>query len=205
LSDVMRRGRTGDCKPWEAPHVGAREKRSAAPAAIAELRENARDEGYARGHAEGMEAARKTVSELASRLESILAALQQPLDAADDQVLEQVTSVAVAIARRLVRRELRTNPDEIIGVVREAMAVLPVGLNDIRLHLHPEDAKLVSEMLAPAKGEAAWQIIEDPVIGRGGCRISSPTSRVDSTVGYRLDCVINSMLGGERGKDNAHE
>ncbi|MBT8137854.1 MAG: flagellar assembly protein FliH [Gammaproteobacteria bacterium] len=200
MSDAVRRGRAVDCKPWAAPQVGPG-GHGATPGDIARLRQQAQEEGFQRGRAEGLEAGRQTISQLATRLEQIVSAMQEPLEAADDAVLQQVTNVAIAIARRLVRRELRTNRDEVVGVVREALAVLPLGLTNIRVHLHPEDARLVGEVLVPAEGEAAWQIVEDPVISRGGCRISSSTSQVDATVSTRLERVINSMLGGERDKD----
>lgn len=200
MSDAVRRGRAVDWKPWEAPQVGTG-GRGATPADLALLRKQAREEGFQRGHAEGLQAAGAAAAELTDRLSAIVAALQEPLEAADDAVIRQIADLAIAIASRLVRRELRTSPDEVVGVVREALAVLPVGLKEIRVHLHPEDARLVSTALAPAEGPAAWQIVEDPVISRGGCRVSSSSSRVDATVRTRLERVINSMLGGERTED----
>ena len=201
MSNVVRRERTGDCKPWEPPEVGDRRNTNVSTTEMDHERETAYEEGFAQGQADGLKAARRSLNDLATRMESILNALQQPLAAADEQVIEKISSLAISLTKRLVRRELRTDPAEVVGVVREALAVLPVGLRDIRLHLHPEDAKLVSEMLVPAKGEAAWHIVEDPVITRGGCRISSPTSQVDATLQTRLARVINTMLGGERGED----
>lgn len=202
MSNVLPRERTGNCQPWEAPQVGNRRKTDLTPPAnVDEQRRKAYDESFAKGHAEGLAAAKESLAKLKDRLDSILDALQQPLAAADDDVIEKLSSLAIALAQRLVRREMRTDRAEVVGVVREALAVLPVGLRDIRLHLHPEDARLVSEILVPAEGDAAWQIVEDPVIARGGCRISSPTSQVDATVQTRLGLVINSMLGGERGDD----
>lgn len=203
MSNVVRNGRTADYEAWEAPQVGDRRRSANSPVSDKKAVDNdGYAEGFARGHAEGLQAAQNTVKELTGRVEAILAALQQPLAAADEQVIDKLSSLAISVAKRLVRRELSTDRAEIVGVVREALAVLPVGLSNIRLHLHPEDAKLISEMLVPAKGEAAWQIVEDPVITRGGCRISSPTSQVDATVQTRLATVINSMLGGERGEDD---
>jgi len=193
LSDVVRRDRVTNCRPWEAPRVGKDSSSSGAAGAY--------EDGFARGHADGLEAARNTLTELTARLTDILAALRNPLDAADDKVIEQLTSLTIAIAKRLVRRELRTNRSEVVAVVRNALAVLPVELRDVRLHLHPDDAKLISETLVPAQAEAAWCIVEDPVITRGGCRISSPTSQVDATMQTRLDRVINTMLGDDRGED----
>lgn len=202
MSNVVRRGRGEEYQAWEAPQVGDRRRKPTKPTNDTKaIHDDAQAKGFAQGHAEGLQTAQTTVKELGDRLESIMAALEQPLAAADARVIEKISSLAISLAKRLVRRELSTDRAEVVGVVREALAVLPVGLTGIRLHLHPEDAKLVSEMLVPAKGEAAWQIIEDPVITRGGCRVSSPSSQVDATVQTRLTNVINTMLGGERDED----
>ncbi len=187
---------------WQAPEVGAAAQPGRPDAdEIAQLRKSAEADGFARGHAAGLAAAQATTTALQTQLDAMLEALSDPLAAVDEQVIEQLTRLATRIARRLVRRELRTNRSEIIAVVREALSVLPLGLRDIQLHLHPEDARLVSETLVPAEGQAAWHIVEDPVITRGGCRISSASSQVDATVETRLARVINTVLGGERDDD----
>lgn len=195
----MRKPGAASVSRWQAPAFGAAGGTSAPTAAdVAALRREARAQGFERGHAEGLAAAQEQLEAVNAQFSAMLDALRAPLDAIDDEVIARLTDLAVRVARRLVRRELRTSPGEIVAVVREALAVLPMGLTDIRLHLHPDDARLISETLAPPEGEAAWRIVEDPVITRGGCRISSSTSQVDATVETRLARVINSALGGER-------
>jgi len=40
--------------------------------------------------------------------------------------------------------------------------------------------------------------VEDPVITRGGCRISSENSSIDAQVETRLGAAIAAVLGDER-------
>ena len=77
------------------------------------------------------------------------------------------------LARQIVRRELKTDPTQIIGIIREAIAALPVAAREVRVHLHPEDAAVVRENLAPTESERAWMIVEDPVMARGGCQVNT--------------------------------
>ena len=49
--------------------------------------------------------------------------------------------------------------------------------------------------------ELRWKVIEDPMISRGGCKISSENSRIDATVEGRLNRIINTLLGDEREPD----
>ena len=53
----------------------------------------------------------------------------------------------MALARQIVRRELKTDPTQIIGIIREAIGALPVAARDVRVHLHPEDAAVCASTL----------------------------------------------------------
>jgi flagellar assembly protein FliH len=107
----------------------------------------------------------------------------------------------MAAARLIVRRELKTDPGIVIAAVREAMGALPAASRAIRLHLHPEDAALVREVMGVSEDERAWRIVEDPTQLRGGCKLLTETSVVDASVDNRLLGVMASILGGERLND----
>ncbi len=66
------------------------------------------------------------------------------------------------------------------AVIRETVALLPLAARDVRVHLNPEDARLVRARLAEASSDRAWSIAEDPIIARGGCRVSSENSAIDA-------------------------
>ena len=82
-----------------------------------------------------------------------------------------------------------------------AMAALPLTARNVRLHLHPEDATLVRETLSVSDNERSWKIVDDPVLTRGGCKVSSDTSQIDASVERRLHNVIANVLGGQRETD----
>jgi flagellar assembly protein FliH len=109
----------------------------------------------------------------------------------------------MTLARQIVRRELKADPTQIIGIIREAIAALPVAAREVRVHLHPEDAAVVREYLAPTESERAWAIVEDPVMARGGCRITTTTSRIDARLETRLGAILSELLGTERHNDGA--
>jgi flagellar assembly protein FliH len=71
----------------------------------------------------------------------------------------------------------------------------------VRVHLNPDDAQLVRNALPQAEQDGGWSISEDPLIGRGGCRLSTETSRIDATLEARLAALAATMLGGARGND----
>lgn len=180
---------------------------------IEEIQRQAHDEGYEQGrkegfefgHKEAFEEGRKQLAEKLLRLDGLLGMLDAPFKELDDQVEQELLTLVVAMVRQLVRREVRTDPNQIIGVMREAMAVLPVSSRNVRVLLHPDDAELVRELYTVAESEHAWQIVEDPVVQRGGCRVTSDTSQVDSTLESRLNNLIAPLIGGLRTEDQEGE
>jgi flagellar assembly protein FliH len=196
-----------------APGDFARSQVSALPTAaeLERLHKRAWDEGYERGHAEGfrsgrqeaLEGARGEITERLALLDALVATLDQPLRRLDDQVEREVVTLVVAIVRQLVRREIRADPGQIVGVVREALGILPVASRNVRVLLNPDDATLVRDVYATSEGELNWKIVEDPVVARGGCRVVTETSQVDATLESRLGALIAPLLAVGRSVDTA--
>lgn len=160
--------------------------------------------GYEEGLAKGREAARQeqaarlhTLEQQVARLDAIMVTLALPLTELDEEVERELAELACAIARQVVRRELRTEPAHVIGAIREAVALLPSAAREVRVVLHPEDAALVRERLGDGAARA-WTITEDPMMGRGGCRVVAESSVVDARLETRVGAVIAHVLGDER-------
>ncbi|AOU98470.1 hypothetical protein BI364_11345 [Acidihalobacter yilgarnensis] len=163
----------------------------------------AREEGFRQGHTEGLAAAEQEARIRVERLDEILYTLARPLEEMGERVGEELLALTVAIARQLVRRELATSPGEIVAVVREALQALPSYASDVRLELHPDDARLVREIMPEGEGEHAWRVVEDAALARGGCRVRSDVSRVDATVEHRLNQIAARVLGDSRSEPEA--
>ena len=191
---------------WELPQInGPVLARNRRVADLQGIEREAWDKGHAEGREAGIAAVRKeeqaAVQELDRRVQSlgaILDFMSKPIAALDDEVQRQLATLAGAIARQIVRRELKTHPDEIVAVIRETVALLPITAREVRVHLNPEDAKLVRTRLAEASGDRAWSIAEDPIIARGGCRVSSESSSIDAQLEQRIGAAIAAVLGDPR-------
>jgi len=168
---------------WTVPDMDgpAPQQKLATVGGLADLQAEAHREAFEQGLAEGRLAGRAEVQAQVDRL-----------------VERELLTLAMALARQIVRRELKTDPTQIIGIIREAIAALPVATRDVRVHLHPEDAAVVKQHLAPTENERAWTIIEDPVMARGGCQITTNTSRIDARLETRVGSILSELLGTER-------
>jgi flagellar assembly protein FliH len=190
----------GNAQLWTAPQMGPGAAGLKVPtvSGLVDLQAEAHKEAFAQGLAEGRDAGRAEVRAQVERLEGMFYDLAKPFEELDAEVERELLTLAMALARQIVRRELKTDPTQIIGIVREAIASLPVAARDVRVHLHPEDAAVVRQNLAPTESERAWQLVEDPVMARGGCQITTATSRVDARLETRLGAILSELMGTER-------
>ncbi len=186
--------------PWNVPAIDAPQGTGLPTAAGLEaVQKEAYDEAWAKGHADGVAAGEKAVAERIRRLDELLNAFAEPFEQLDERVEKQLVELAMVVVKQLFRREVRIDPTHVIGVVREAIQLLPSTSDNVRLHLNPDDAALVRESLAPSDGEPAWTIVEDPLISRGGCKVTTDNSQVDATTEARLEAAISAVMGDERG------
>lgn len=167
-------------------------------------------EAEAKGRVAGLAAGKKdyepkvaALEERARTVQSMLDALSRPLGQLDDQIHEQIATLAVRIARAVIRRELRMDPTQIIGIVRETVALLPASTHGPRVVLNPQDAALVRECLQPSGPEAAWSIVEDAVLARGDCRVYTDHAQLDARLDARLNEALAALIGDERARDRA--
>jgi flagellar assembly protein FliH len=195
---------------WSMPEVGgpivgrSRDDKKAAPNTVDLLRQALQESeasGYQAGLAKAQAEAQVSLDALAARvrqLDSILALLGQPLAQLDAEVERELLHLALAVGKQLARRELRIDPTQVIGIIRESLSQLPVSARDVRIHLHPEDAATVRERLAEPTNERAWTVVEDPTLTRGGCIVRTETSQIDVRLESRVSAVIANALGEER-------
>ena len=197
---------TADPAVWELPQIDgpvlARHRRGTD---LTGLEREAWDKGYAEGREAALQAVQQQqgaalaeIERRAAQLGAVLDFMAQPLAELDQEVQRQLALLAGAIARQVVRREIKLQPEEIIGVIRETVTLLPANAREVRVHLHPDDAKLVRSRLADAAGSRAWSIAEDPILSRGGCRVTCGNATIDARLEQRLGAAIAAALGDAR-------
>jgi flagellar assembly protein FliH len=195
---------------WALPDVAGpiisrvRDENKNVPNTVDVLRQ-ALQESEARGYEAGLAKAQAegqiTLNALTARvaqLDSILQLLGQPLAQLDGEVEKELLHLTLAVGKQLARRELRVDPTQVIGIIRESLSQLPASAREIRIHLHPEDAATVRERLAEPAKERAWTVVEDPTLSRGGCMVRTETSQIDVRLDSRISAVIANALGEER-------
>jgi flagellar assembly protein FliH len=181
---------------WQLPVFNAPLAAALPTAArLDELEAAAHAEGFARGHADGLAAGRAEMREQAQRLRGLLEHCARPLQQLDAEVEAVLLELAVAAARRLVQHEYEIDPARLAATVHEALAALVAVPREVRVLLHPDDAKLLKDTLVRPAEVTAWRIVADPTLARGDCRIAGDSGWVDATLATRERSLGQALLG----------
>jgi len=172
---------------------------------LAAVERDAWEHGHKAGYVDGV---RKGEAELKVRiaevdvkiaaLSAIIQTLAKPLDELDAGIENELTRLAMIIAKHLVRRELKLDPAQVIGIVRHTVGLLPIAARNIKVHLHPDDAAIVRDKLATPVGEREWELREDPLMARGGCRVTTDTASIDARFEANIAAAMRGLLGDDR-------
>ena len=164
------------------------------------IRQEAYNEGFATGEREGFhstqlkvrqEAEEALAAKLAS-LEQLMGHLLDPIAEQDTQIERSVVHLVAHMARQVIGRELRSDSSQITQVLREALKLLPMGADNIRIHLNPQDFELAKALRE--RHEESWRLLEDSALLPGGCRIETLHSRIDATMETRIEKAVAQLF-----------
>ncbi|MDR6713212.1 flagellar assembly protein FliH [Pseudomonas hunanensis] len=164
------------------------------------IREEAYNEGFATGEREGFHSTQLKVRQEAevaltaklAELEQLMGHLLEPIAEQDTQIERSVVHLVAHMARQVIGRELRTDSSQITHVLREALKLLPMGADNIRIHLNPQDFELAKALRE--RHEENWKLLEDEALLPGGCRIETAHSRIDATMETRMEKAVAQLF-----------
>jgi flagellar assembly protein FliH len=159
-----------------------------------------RDNAEREGHRAGLQAVEKLV---AKQLTTVLPALRQAVQQIQHAKQAWLTHweasavhVSAAIAKRLIRRELAGQPEIPLTLVREALE-LAAGSSQLRIHVNPEDHKTIGTHVEMLINELATlttaELVADPVITRGGCRVETNFGIIDQQFEAQLKRIEEEL------------
>ncbi|MGC8806338.1 MAG: FliH/SctL family protein [Thiomonas sp.] len=129
-------------------------------------------EGYAAGHAEGLAAGRAQAQQEREALRGLVERLAQPVAALDAEAETALVALALELARQVVLHELRTQPEAILPIVRQALAAFPAQAGTPGLRLHPLDVDLL-HTAAPELEASGVVLLADEHLQRGDVVVQS--------------------------------
>ncbi|HTL28395.1 MAG TPA: FliH/SctL family protein [Tepidisphaeraceae bacterium] len=177
--------------------------------AMAEGFAEGRNNGIQKGNEEGkklglQQALSEHRAQLANVIKAITSATQelntsrQQLDAT---AKSEIIHLAVAIARRATKRQGTLDPNVLTDNVHEAMKLVS-QTTDIRIAIHPREKQTLLDALP--KLSMTWpklqhvQLIEDPTLTAGGCRILTAGGEIDADLDRQIDRIASDLVPSHR-------
>ncbi|MGQ7958649.1 flagellar assembly protein FliH [Pseudomonas sp. SP16.1] len=168
------------------------------------IRQDAYNEGFATGEKDGFHAGQLKAKQEAdaalalklATLEQLMAHLFEPIAEQDRQLEIAMVRLVSHMVREVIQRELTTDSSQIRQVLREALKLLPMGADNVRIQVNPQDFETIKALRE--RHEESWRILEDDSLLPGGCRIESEHSQIDASVETRLAQTLKQLFEQQR-------
>jgi flagellar assembly protein FliH len=164
--------------------------------------EQGRAEGLQAGHAEGLERGyeegrRQAQAELEAAVkpvDAMLRALKKLKTEYRNAQRNEVVDLVGKIARQVIRAELALQPVQMLALVDEALAAMPPTRDEVEVLLNPEEMKRIQEL--DPKRAKKWNLLPDPSLEPGECRVKAGDHEVDAGCQGRLAACMEQVREG---------
>jgi flagellar assembly protein FliH len=153
--------------------------------------------GTEAGHAQALAEHREQFTQTIAALSAAASELDAGRQRLEADGLREVVQLAAAIARRVTKRQGLIEPDVLAANVTEAMRLV-IHAADVQIAVHPDQRATLVAALPHLRTE--WpslkhvDLVDDPTLSPGGCRIFARGGQVDADLDTQLDRVIADLL-----------
>jgi len=169
------------------------------------LRQKGHAEGFAEGFAQGqanaiLQGERQMQAymdgrgrESAAQFGLLLQSTQEQLAQSQQVMARGVLELACEVARQVLRHELSVNPNVVLPVVREGLALLADDSKSAVVRLNPLDLDVLEDTLQTEFSGLSLTLTPDSSIDPGGCRISSAGAVIEGDLHTRWRRAIAKL------------
>lgn len=156
-------------------------------------------EGRETGRAQSLEEQRHDLTAMLGTLTSVCTELDDRRRELEAGVLREVTNLALKIAARITKRQGEVDP----AVLERNLAAslkLVIGMHRLRIVIHPTQMATLTDALPRLKLQFPTldhvEILEDPIVAPGGCRILTRQGQIDATLDEQLARIAADLFPG---------
>jgi len=156
--------------------------------------ESGHAEGLARGYEHGRQQALAEVEAAVKPVDAMLRALKKLKTEYRNAQRNEVVDLVGKIARQVIRAELALQPVQMLALVDEALASMPPTRDEVEVLLNPEEMKRIQEL--DPKRAKKWNLLPDPSLEPGECRVKAGDHEVDAGCQNRLAACMEQVRDG---------
>ena len=198
-------------QPKPQPEVETMDAHEAAEPAFDEAQlQQMLDQARAEGHAQGLQEGRTQTQqqwqqrmddhvtgagrEQASRVSELLKGLEESFGQMQSAMAQELLNLACDIARQVVRQELRSQPQALLPVIREALDMLVDESRPATIRLNPADFDMLNAALQAEHGaHSRIQWLGDAAIEAGGVKVESGGTEIDGSLDKRWRRAVAAL------------
>ncbi|MFZ6686196.1 flagellar assembly protein FliH [Undibacterium sp. SXout11W] len=180
---------------------------------IDQIRENARNEGYAAGYQEayenglregqaaGLQAAEDTMKLEIQSMQDLARNFILEIDAAGKSTGQELLDLAISLAENMLKTKLALDHNAILPIVEEAIAQLPSIQQPANILLNPIDATTIKNTMGEVLNSDGWRIVSDAQLSRGDCKIETAYNLVDASIETRWNRLTEFLHSNTIGSE----
>lgn len=147
--------------------------------------EQGREKGLQEGLAQAKIQADAALEEKVAALDQLAQSWAKDLNTLGDEVGQHLIALSLRIAGTVVRRTYDHAPQWAASLVDEILSQSEPA-TALTFHVSPQDCAIIEAHLSACHKKRDWQIVQDPGIEPGGCKVVSQFGQVDATISGRL-------------------
>ncbi len=152
----------------------------------------AHQEGFKQGKEDGYKAGLAEFTALMEEAKNLFNQLINERRKILESIEPELAKLSISIAEKIIGEEIKTNPDVVISVVRQAMSKLK-SREEVTIKVNPDDLDHVRanrDVFATlVEGVKELEIIADPRVDRGGCLIETNLGNTDARIKTQLAAI----------------
>lgn len=161
------------------------------------------EQGYQKGQQEGREYIEQQLNQEKANTVQVITNLmtnfKQSIDEIDELIVPKLIELALLAARKTVGSIPEIKQKQLEYVLKMLIEHCSLLSGPISLHINPDDFVWLEPMFGEEIKQHNWQVIADPNIESGGCKMFTDTNEIDASIIDHWQIMSDSLF---EDKDN---
>jgi flagellar assembly protein FliH len=149
------------------------------------------EQGRQQGLQQGRQESRFLCEQALAPLENVHRQLENLARSRLSEQKDLLAELVGQVARRVVRAELTLSPQQVLGLVEEALRGLAGETEQLHIYLNPDDCQRLAAL--GIDHCQSWPLEADAALASGDCRLETRQAVIESLVGERLKECVSSV------------
>lgn len=180
----------------QAAQLKANAVKEGKAAGLEQGKKEGRDQAIAQAKTQALTEQKAKIAETVAVITKAAKELDARIASVEQDARVELVPLALTIARRVSRIQSKTNPAVVEANVSEAVRLV-MNKSSLRIAVHPTQREAIQTLLPQLKLQ--WptmqhvELVDDPKLATGGCRVFSAGGVIDADLDTQLDRIATEL------------